>query len=74
MGLNWDEAWLSVWYEPKDICFDITGDQGSGACGFNSFCLLDSYGRPSCECLLRVTSMVSASKIKYKAAARRVEA
>lgn len=50
-GSNWDEAWFSVWYEPKDICFSITGDQGSGGCGFNSLCSLDSYGRPTCECL-----------------------
>lgn len=48
---TWDQSWSSVWYEPKDICFDITGDYGGGACGYNSFCTLDSSGRPSCECL-----------------------
>lgn len=48
---NWDKAWTSVWYEPLDICFAMTGDYGSGACGFNSFCAVDSEGRPTCECL-----------------------
>ncbi|KAH7862367.1 hypothetical protein Vadar_003805 [Vaccinium darrowii] len=48
---TWDQSWSIVWYEPKDICFDMTGDYGRGACGYNSFCTLDSFGRPSCECL-----------------------
>ncbi|XP_076925092.1 G-type lectin S-receptor-like serine/threonine-protein kinase LECRK3 [Bidens hawaiensis] len=50
-GVNWDEAWHSVWYEPQNICVGSTGDYGRGPCGFNSICSLDSYGRPSCVCL-----------------------
>ncbi|KAI3824663.1 hypothetical protein L1987_06130 [Smallanthus sonchifolius] len=34
-----------------NICLGSTGDYGRGPCGFNSICSLDSYGRPSCECL-----------------------
>ncbi|KAM7476667.1 hypothetical protein LguiB_023910 [Lonicera macranthoides] len=51
VGSNWVESWFSVWYVPEDICFAMTGDYGRGACGFNSFCALDSDGRPTCECL-----------------------
>ncbi|KAF5764587.1 putative protein kinase RLK-Pelle-SD-2b family [Helianthus annuus] len=50
-GVNWDEAWRSVWYEPQNICSASTGDYGRGPCGFNSICSLDSNGRPSCVCL-----------------------
>ncbi|KAM7472436.1 hypothetical protein LguiA_010619 [Lonicera macranthoides] len=50
-GSDWVESWFSVWYVPEDMCFAITGDYGLGACGFNSFCRLDSDGKPSCECL-----------------------
>ncbi|KAI8545729.1 hypothetical protein RHMOL_Rhmol07G0061000 [Rhododendron molle] len=48
---TWVQSWFSVWYEPKDICSDMTGDEGEGACGYNSICILDSFGRPTCECL-----------------------
>ncbi|XP_058222861.1 G-type lectin S-receptor-like serine/threonine-protein kinase LECRK3 [Rhododendron vialii] len=48
---TWVQPWFSVWYEPKDICADMTGDEGEGACGYNSICILDSFGRPTCECL-----------------------
>lgn len=48
---TWVQSWFSIWYEPKDICSDMTGDEGPGACGHNSICTLDSFGRPTCECL-----------------------
>ncbi|CDP14431.1 unnamed protein product [Coffea canephora] len=40
--------WKVLWYLPENICF-ITGEKGSGACGFNSICHLE-HGRPACAC------------------------
>ncbi|KAJ9685834.1 hypothetical protein PVL29_017770 [Vitis rotundifolia] len=44
-------SWSQSWYVPKDICSEIQGDLGGGSCGFNSYCIPDSNGRPTCECL-----------------------
>ena len=44
-------SWVPFWYVPKDICSEIGGDLGGGSCGFNSYCVPDSSGRPACECL-----------------------
>ncbi|KAF8396073.1 hypothetical protein HHK36_017685 [Tetracentron sinense] len=45
-----NESWSSVWSIPDDICDDIRGEWGSGACGFNSYCILTSEKRPTCDC------------------------
>ncbi|XP_047977971.1 G-type lectin S-receptor-like serine/threonine-protein kinase LECRK1 [Salvia hispanica] len=42
-------SWSVVQTTPDDICSAIIGDVGSGACGYNSYCV-NSNGRPSCEC------------------------
>ncbi|KAL8099511.1 hypothetical protein AgCh_031953 [Apium graveolens] len=42
--------WTAVWSEPENICINLRGNQGSGACGFNSVCRLGDSGRPTCEC------------------------
>ena len=44
-------SWVQAWYVPNDICSDIKGDWGGGSCGFNSYCLHDKNGRPTCDCL-----------------------
>ncbi|KAL9458877.1 hypothetical protein AB3S75_007709 [Citrus x aurantiifolia] len=42
--------WSVVWSEPENICVNIRGGLGSGACGYNSICTLDSDRRPRCAC------------------------
>jgi hypothetical protein len=44
--------WSVVWSEPENICVKIVGGVGSGACGYNSICKLNEYGRPICKCPL----------------------
>ncbi|KAG9154838.1 hypothetical protein Leryth_019543 [Lithospermum erythrorhizon] len=57
---TWVYSWSSIWFVPEDICSSMVGDggigswigdEGSGACGFNAICTLDSAGRPACNCL-----------------------
>ncbi|XP_058070879.1 G-type lectin S-receptor-like serine/threonine-protein kinase LECRK3 [Magnolia sinica] len=43
-------SWYSVHSIPENICMRLTGSVGSGACGFNSYCMLDDLQRPSCKC------------------------
>ena len=43
-------SWVPSWSIPKDICSENWGESGSGICGFNTHCILDSNGRPICEC------------------------
>lgn len=49
---SWSDAgnWTVVDYEPSDICMSFGSRIGSGACGFNSYCLIDKNHRRSCEC------------------------
>ncbi|KAF8036717.1 hypothetical protein BT93_C2432 [Corymbia citriodora subsp. variegata] len=35
---------------PPNICTSIWQNFGSGACGFNSYCVLEGDGRPQCHC------------------------
>ncbi|KAK3004614.1 hypothetical protein RJ639_019132 [Escallonia herrerae] len=42
--------WTEVWSQPDNICLKIRGDEGSGACGYNSVCTLNESRRPICEC------------------------
>ncbi|KAI3977123.1 hypothetical protein MKX01_042813 [Papaver californicum] len=46
---NEEQAWTTVWSVPDNICA-IETDQGTGACGYNSYCTLTSERRASCEC------------------------
>ncbi|KAI5663798.1 hypothetical protein M9H77_23121 [Catharanthus roseus] len=42
--------WKAIWWQPDNICMDIDGDRGSGACGYNNVCRVGSFGRPICKC------------------------
>ncbi|KAI3444952.1 hypothetical protein Pfo_001617 [Paulownia fortunei] len=42
-------AWSIVQTTPEDMCNAITTSLGSGACGYNSYCV-NSDGRPNCFC------------------------
>ncbi|KAK9157055.1 hypothetical protein Scep_003629 [Stephania cephalantha] len=46
---NGDQNWTIVWSVPDDICESLAGDNGSGACGYNSYCVLKNK-KPICEC------------------------
>ncbi|KAJ6944626.1 G-type lectin S-receptor-like serine/threonine-protein kinase LECRK2 [Populus alba x Populus x berolinensis] len=45
-----NERWTPIWYQPDNICQASSVTAGSGTCGFNSVCRLNSDGRPICEC------------------------
>lgn len=47
---TWDQSWFPVWAVLDNICTDIIGRLGSGACGFNSYCVLGPNRRPTYEC------------------------
>ncbi|KAM7497308.1 hypothetical protein LguiA_021722 [Lonicera macranthoides] len=47
---NGEQNWTAIWTKPDNICLNIFGNKGSGACGYNSICILDSNRRPVCEC------------------------
>ncbi|CAK7339227.1 unnamed protein product [Dovyalis caffra] len=47
---NWALAWNTFSFIPSNICVRIEGEEGSGACGYNSFCRLGDDQRPSCQC------------------------
>ncbi|CAI9769426.1 unnamed protein product [Fraxinus pennsylvanica] len=42
-------SWSIVQNTPEDMCSAILGDLGSGACGYNSYCV-NSNGKPQCFC------------------------
>ncbi|CAL5359763.1 unnamed protein product [Camellia sinensis] len=44
-----NQSWSIVRYIPDNICMHLTNGIGSGACGFNSYCVENS-GIPSCQC------------------------
>ncbi|CAH9134633.1 unnamed protein product [Cuscuta epithymum] len=45
-----NQKWIPQWTQPDNICTNITGEKGSGACGYNNVCSLGSDKRPSCKC------------------------
>ncbi|XP_077227739.1 G-type lectin S-receptor-like serine/threonine-protein kinase LECRK3 [Tasmannia lanceolata] len=48
---NWPAgSWSVAWSVPPNICMAIRDDVGSGACGFNSYCMIEGTQRPSCHC------------------------
>ncbi|XP_058073449.1 G-type lectin S-receptor-like serine/threonine-protein kinase LECRK2 [Magnolia sinica] len=48
---SWEQSWSSVQFVPSNICTAIIGAVGDGACGFNSYCMLEGERqRPSCKC------------------------
>ena len=46
---RWPMAWSSVAYVPPNICY-LLEDMGSGACGFNSYCILEDDRKSNCRC------------------------
>ncbi|KAM7497306.1 hypothetical protein LguiA_021720 [Lonicera macranthoides] len=49
---NSEQNWTAIWTQPDNICLNLIGSIGSGACGYNSICKLDNNRRPFCECPL----------------------
>ncbi|KAL7174678.1 hypothetical protein ACSBR2_033846 [Camellia fascicularis] len=49
-AFNSSTKWAPIWPKPANICVDIGGGEGSGACGFNSICKLNDNQRPDCKC------------------------
>ncbi|XP_039137794.1 G-type lectin S-receptor-like serine/threonine-protein kinase LECRK3 [Dioscorea cayenensis subsp. rotundata] len=47
---SWKNEWTVIATVPTDICQRLSGDTGSGACGFNSYCQLDQNLYRSCKC------------------------
>ncbi|KAG5517639.1 hypothetical protein RHGRI_038136 [Rhododendron griersonianum] len=46
-----NESWSVIWSEPDNICTASNALTGSGTCGYNSLCRLETKGnRPKCEC------------------------
>ncbi|KAG6781754.1 hypothetical protein POTOM_014667 [Populus tomentosa] len=45
-----NERWTPIWSQPDNICQASFVSAGSGTCGFNSVCRLNSDRRPICEC------------------------
>ncbi|KAK2406073.1 G-type lectin S-receptor serine/threonine-protein kinase LECRK3 [Trifolium repens] len=43
------EGWTIVWSKPDNICNHVDSE-GSGVCGYNSFCTLGDDKRPICQC------------------------
>ncbi|XVE68853.1 hypothetical protein DITRI_Ditri09bG0103000 [Diplodiscus trichospermus] len=43
-------SWSVLSFIPSNICMRITQGIGSGACGFNSYCVLGTDQLPRCEC------------------------
>ncbi|XP_028762724.1 G-type lectin S-receptor-like serine/threonine-protein kinase LECRK3 [Neltuma alba] len=49
-GSGSNQVWSIVDYVPEDICGSIRSEYGGGACGYNSYCLMENQ-RPTCKCL-----------------------
>ncbi|GFZ18212.1 receptor-like protein kinase 1 [Actinidia rufa] len=46
-----NDTWSVLWSEPDNICMTSAVAAGSGTCGYNSLCRLDTHRkRPMCEC------------------------
>nr|GMD16407.1 G-type lectin S-receptor-like serine/threonine-protein kinase RLK1 [Ipomoea batatas] len=41
---------IPLWSQPDNICRQLMGEKGSGACGYNSVCSIGSNQRPYCNC------------------------
>ncbi|KAF8036585.1 hypothetical protein BT93_C2340 [Corymbia citriodora subsp. variegata] len=49
---------------PPNICTSIRQNFGSGACGFNSYCVLGDDKRPQCRCPPRYTPLDTTNEMK----------
>ncbi|XP_060200946.1 G-type lectin S-receptor-like serine/threonine-protein kinase RLK1 [Lycium barbarum] len=43
-------GWNVLWSQPDNICINILGNYGPGACGYNNICDLGKNNRPVCNC------------------------
>ncbi|MCD7447137.1 hypothetical protein HAX54_023882 [Datura stramonium] len=43
-------GWSILWSQPNNICIEIDGNNGPGACGYNNVCNLGTNNRPVCNC------------------------
>ncbi|XP_059281314.1 G-type lectin S-receptor-like serine/threonine-protein kinase RLK1 [Lycium ferocissimum] len=43
-------GWNILWSQPNNICIEIGGERGPGACGYNNVCNLGTNQRPICNC------------------------
>ncbi|XP_059278467.1 G-type lectin S-receptor-like serine/threonine-protein kinase RLK1 [Lycium ferocissimum] len=43
-------GWNILWSQPNNICIEIDGEKGPGACGYNNVCNLGPNDRPDCNC------------------------
>lgn len=48
---RWPRSWTTLSLIPSNICMRIGRDNGSGACGYNSYCILGDDQRPICDCV-----------------------
>ncbi|KAF3432064.1 hypothetical protein FNV43_RR26803 [Rhamnella rubrinervis] len=45
------QTWRTIRFEPENICLAIHGERGTGPCGYNSICSLQSdRSRTNCKC------------------------
>ncbi|KAJ4753400.1 Serine/threonine-protein kinase [Rhynchospora pubera] len=47
---GWSDSWTVVDLLPENICDNGGSNEGSGICGFNSYCKLTSNNSVDCEC------------------------
>ncbi|XP_062083925.1 G-type lectin S-receptor-like serine/threonine-protein kinase LECRK3 [Humulus lupulus] len=60
-NMTWTQSSTSI---PSNICLAIREGRGSGACGYNSYCVLGNDQRPSCHCPNSYTFIDPSDKMK----------
>ncbi|KAG1347250.1 putative G-type lectin S-receptor-like serine/threonine-protein kinase LECRK1 [Cocos nucifera] len=61
-------GWTTVGFQPPDICRNLTTKTGSGACGFNSYCI-SGGGNQSVDCFCPPDYSFQDPNRKYKGCA-----
>ncbi|CAN1263446.1 G-type lectin S-receptor-like serine/threonine-protein kinase LECRK3 [Linum perenne] len=49
-GNRWSSGWTISYFQPLNLCIQVMGKTGSGACGYNSYCQLGNDQNPICRC------------------------
>ncbi|CAN1158016.1 G-type lectin S-receptor-like serine/threonine-protein kinase LECRK3, partial [Linum perenne] len=49
-GNRWSSGWTTSYFQPLNLCIQVMGKTGSGACGYNSYCQLGNDQNPICRC------------------------
>ncbi|CAN0902019.1 G-type lectin S-receptor-like serine/threonine-protein kinase LECRK3 [Linum grandiflorum] len=47
---RWSNGWTVSYFQPLNLCIQVMGKTGSGACGYNSYCQLGNDQNPICRC------------------------